>query len=244
MPEGSVGGSDFSKLSLDQLEEMLEAGREVIECHRVLAKTGDNIVGELLRDVDNFFEWNHYPEGDVYDNTSHSQYYYHAHPPDERPGEHGHFHTFLRPKGMPKGIRAARVSDYKKPKDPADALSHLVAISMDDKGFPISMFTVNRWVTADYWYKAEDVIKFIDLFEIDLAHPSWPVNRWLTGMMRLFRPQIVELLLARDRTIEDWRKKHPKRNPYKDHDIEVLSEAEVSIDDQMAQITSALEKHG
>lgn len=242
MHEGSIALQDFSELSRDQLERLFEAGQEVIECHRVLAKSGDNIVGELLRDVEAFFEWNHYPEGDVYDGASHSQYYYHAHPPEERPGEHGHFHTFLRPKGMPKGVRPAKVPNFKKPEDPDDALSHLMAISMDEKGFPVSMFTVNRWVTADVWYAAEDVIKFVDLFEIDLARPSWPVNRWLTGMMRLFRPQIVELLLARDRAIADWRKDNPRRNPYKNHEIEVLSEISVSIDDQMAAITKALEK--
>jgi len=51
-----------------------------------------------------FYEWNHYPEGDVYDPDSHAQYYYHAHPPQLRGGdEHGHFHTFLRPRGMPSG---------------------------------------------------------------------------------------------------------------------------------------------
>lgn len=242
MPEGSIALQDFSKLSRDQLEHMFEAGQEVIECHRVLAKSGDNIVSELLRDVESFFEWNHYPEGDVYDGASHSQYYYHAHPPEERPGEHGHFHTFLRPKGMPKGIRPAKVPNFKKPADPDDALSHLMAISMDDKGFPVSMFTVNRWVTADVWYTAEDVIRFVDLFEIDLARPSWPVNRWLTCMMRLFRPQIVELLLARDQTVADWRKDNPRKDPYKNHDIEVLSEIPISIDDQMAVIAKALEK--
>ncbi|HSR70967.1 MAG TPA: hypothetical protein VLL72_01180, partial [Kiloniellales bacterium] len=81
---------------------MAEAGRAVVEAHRVLARTGDNVVGELLRDHDTFYEWDHYPPGDVYDRESHAQYYYHAHPPEQRfPGEHGHFHTFLRPKGMP-----------------------------------------------------------------------------------------------------------------------------------------------
>ncbi len=75
---------DFAALSTEELESMAEGGQEVIEVHRVLAKTGDNIVGELLRGHETFFEWDQYPPGDVYDSESHGQFYYHAHPPDQR----------------------------------------------------------------------------------------------------------------------------------------------------------------
>src|SRR3546814_14192456 len=68
----------------------------------------DNLVGELLKNNGTFYEWDHYPPGDVYDHETHGQYYYHAHAADQRfDGEHGHFHTFVRPKGMPPGVRPA-----------------------------------------------------------------------------------------------------------------------------------------
>ncbi len=54
---------DFAALSTEELESMAEAGQEVIEVHRVLAKTGDNIVGELLRGHETFFEWTATPSG-------------------------------------------------------------------------------------------------------------------------------------------------------------------------------------
>ncbi len=127
--------ADFSKVSETELKEMQEAGHNVINCHRILAKTNDNIVGELLRDHEEFFEWDHYPDGDVYDFESHGQYYYHAYPKEERPGEHGHFHTFLRPDGMPSGATPAVVGGFAMPEDPDDALSHLAAITMNRKGF-------------------------------------------------------------------------------------------------------------
>ena len=95
---------DFTKLSRGQLDAMAIAGREIQDCERVLHKTGDTVVSETLRGGGIFYEWNHYPDGDVYDPESHAQYYYHAHPPQLRAGdEHGHFHTFLRPRGMPAG---------------------------------------------------------------------------------------------------------------------------------------------
>ena len=219
---------------------MRAAGEEVVNCHRVLAKTGDNLVGELLSDVETFYEWDHYPKGDVYDRESHSQYYYHAHPQDQRPGEHGHFHTFLRPKGMPKGIRPAKVADYKPPKLKNDALSHLIGISMDKHGVPIRIFSTNRWVTGEIWYRAADVIRLLDYFEMDLAQPSWPLNRWITGMMRLFRPQIVEAIHERDAVVRRWRKAHPGQSPFEDRNLEITASIDVSIDDQVRAVEEAL----
>ncbi|MBZ0324749.1 MAG: hypothetical protein K8F57_00985, partial [Alphaproteobacteria bacterium] len=69
---------DPTMLTRERLAEMAEAGAEILECYRVLAKTGDNIVGEILRGQGGFVELNHYPDGDVYDSDSGAQYYYHA----------------------------------------------------------------------------------------------------------------------------------------------------------------------
>ena len=126
---------DFATLSQDQLEGMAEAGCEVLECHRVLAKGGSNVVAEVLPRQDTFYEFDHCPAGDVHDGESHSQYYYHAH----RSGEHGHFHTFLREAGMPPGVQPVEQSEIKVMKQRDDKLSHLVAISMDKRGFPIGL---------------------------------------------------------------------------------------------------------
>ena len=98
----------FSTLSTNNLHKMNLAGEQILECYRVLAKPKANIVGEVIKGQSEFFEWDHHPKGDVYDNETHSQYYYHAHPPEPRlaiyGAEHGHFHTFVRPKGMPKAV--------------------------------------------------------------------------------------------------------------------------------------------
>ena len=233
---------DLDALPLATLETMAAAGDEVADCVRVLAKTGDNLVGELLKSEDKFFEWDHYPKGDVYDPESHSQYYYHAHPASDRTGEHGHFHTFLRPGGMPGGIEPAPLPDFVPPTDANDALSHLVALSMDKFGLPIKLFTTNRWVTGETWYGAADVVAMLDRFKIDLAQPSWPVNRWLTAMVRLFRPQIAALLHERDQALEAWRAARPKSNAYDDRGLEVTSQLAISVDDQIRAVRAALKR--
>ena len=232
---------DLAELSDARLSEMAAAGREVAEVHRVLAKTGDNVVGDILRGQGTFYEWDHYPKGDVYDHETHSQYYYHAHAADQRfEGEHGHFHTFLRPKGMPDGVVPAKVPGNTPPQDPNDALSHIIAISMDRHGLPFRLFTVNRWVTGEIWYAAEDVIAMLDHFQIDHTRPSWPANRWISGMITLFRPQIEELVRRRDACIADWQAKYPDRDVYEDRDLEVTSFADIDVETQIDDVTAAL----
>lgn len=235
------GDIALDSLPTEALEDMAEAGAEVMEVHRVLSKTGDNIVGELLKNNGTFYEWDHYPPGDVYDHETHGQYYYHAHASDQRfEGEHGHFHTFVRPKGMPAGIKPAKVPGYEAPEDPNDALSHLVAIAMTPAGLPFRLFTVNRWVTGEVWYKAEDVIRLLDVFNIDHAQPSWPVNRWVSAMVRLYKPQIADLLLARDRKVEAWQQRLPDVDVFEDRDLEVTSFLDISLDQQIQGVGRAL----
>ena len=236
------GAVDFAALPRDEMKRMAKAGGEIVEIRRVLGKTGDNVVAEILRHQGTFYEWDHYPSGDVYDHESHAQYYYHAHPVDRRfEGEHGHFHTFLRPKGMPPGIRPAPIQGAPVPENSNDALSHLIAISMDGGGEPFRLFTVNRWVTGEVWYEAEDVCRLLDGFRIGHAQPSWPTNRWITAMVVLFKPQIRALVEARDRCIEAWQSTRPDGDTYEDRNLEVTSYIDISVEHQLEAVRAMLD---
>jgi len=247
---------DFTSLSITELRAMSAAASEVRECYRVLTKTGDNVVGEVLRDQGVFREWDHYPRDDIYDALTHAQFYYHAHPANQRAwDEHGHFHTFLRTRGMPRSVKPAGVPPPLDPVAPAldkrpvsadnTALSHLVAISMNAAGLPIRLFTTNRWVTGETWYAAADVCAMLDYFAIDHTHPSWALNRWISAMFRLFKPQMLELVRARDRTIAAWRSRAgAKVSAYDDRLLEVTSMLAIDIDRQIARIEAALTRLG
>ncbi len=228
----------FNDLSGERLERMAAAGADVIECFRVLAKVSLNVVGEVLREQGTFYEWDHYPKGDVYDTETHSQYYYHAHRGEL--GEHGHFHTFLRIKGMPDGLAPVAYSGETAWPEGDDVISHIVAISMDKYGYPTDLFTTNRWVTGENWFAAADVVALIDRFAIDHAAPSWPTNRWVTAMLALFRPQIEFLLGKRDVALDAWRAKHPDRDAFEDRDFEIASHLPISVDRQIELIDAAL----
>ncbi len=227
---------NFESLGKSDLEAMREAGLQILECYRVLQRSADNIVGEVLRGNEPFIELDHYPPGDIYDPGSHSQYYYHAH----REDEHGHFHTFLREKGMAASMRPIEQSRMDYMIEREDTICHLIAISMDNAGYPRSLFTTNRWVTAENWYSAEDTITMLDKFEIDLAPPSWPVNIWLTAMMRLFKPQIIELIRKRDAAIEKWGNDHPDEDVFEDRGLDINSEMTISVETQITEVNKAL----
>jgi hypothetical protein len=240
--EETIVDPALDRLDRAALDRMAEAAREVIDIQARLNMTGDDVVGELIKNAGTFFEWNHYPDGEVYDTTSGSQYFYHAHPADLRVGEHGHFHTFLRPAGMPDGMRPATVADYVPPADASDALSHIIGISMDEFGVPICLFTTNRWVTGETWCAGSYVARLVDLFEIAHTQPSWPVNRWLSAMMRLFKPQILRLIADRDAAVQAWSQagKAPDGNVLEDRALEVTSYCRISIEGQARLIDAAM----
>ncbi|MCZ7566243.1 MAG: hypothetical protein M5U08_22620 [Burkholderiales bacterium] len=219
---------------------MAAAGREITECMHVLEKAELNLVGEVLRGHGTFYEHEHYPPQDVYDHETHAQYYYHAH--RGLAGEHGHFHTFVRAAGMPEGVAPVPYAHAEAWPRGEEALAHLVGISMDPYGRPVGLFTVNRWVTADAWYPASDVIRMLDRFAIEHAYPSWPVNRWISAMLRFFRPQIEVLLHARDASVAGWAAAHPGVDVFEDRALEVTSALAVTLEEQFRALAAVREE--
>lgn len=231
---------DLTKLPKKRLTGMLRASEEIFECYRVLGKTSANTVGEILSGQGEFVEWDHYPKGDVFDQETHSQYYYHAHRGSLN--EHGHFHVFVRHGGMPAGARPVPNEGDEEWPSGDDAICHLIAISMDEHGFPIRLFTTNRWVTGETWYPADDAIAMLDRFLIDHTWPSWATNRWISAMVRLYQPQIAELIQQRDVSVADWRQSHPGADAFEDRDLEITSSLDIAVGEHSENIQRALKR--
>lgn len=219
-------------------ERMAAAAAAVRACRRGLA---GGVIAAVLAGAD-FAEWHHFPPGEAYDPRSHAQYFYHAHAPAA--GEHGHFHTFLRAEGMPPEavpLLLPEIAVANAPPPPGaprklgerDEVSHLIAIAVTGAGEPVRLFTTNRWVTGETWYRAEDVIAMVDRFEITGDHPSALLNHWLGAMLQLFRPQIAMLLRQRDAAVMHWRQR--RRSPvFEDRRLETPSSIAINLDSQLA----------
>ena len=231
----ALEGPDPARLQAADVAEMLSAGAEVKRIMRALERVGLNLVGEVLKNQGEFIEFEHYPKDDVFDDQSHSQYYYHTHRADT--DEHGHFHTFLRVAGMPEDCSPLDypLASEEWPSGDA-AISHLIGISMDAWGRPIGLFAANRWVTGETWYPAETVIGMLPYFTIDHAWPSWPVNRWISAMLRLFRPQVHHLLLHRDAVIAAWQQAHQQADVFEDRNLELTGYLPISVDDWISEL--------
>lgn len=217
---------------IDEESEMLaDAAAEVVDCMRVLTKSGSNLVAEVLGGRE-FVQFQHYPENDVLDRDSYSQYYFHAHPPERGEwNDYGHFHLFVRGSGIPGTAKVLRPSEHS-----ADAIVHLIAISMDRYGRPVRLFTTNRWVTDESWLSAGDMRSVIDGFSVDLSWPSWPLNRWLTAMVKLYRDQIEQLLLERDQNFATWQEDNPGSNAFEDRSLEVISSVDIDLNIRLSEI--------
>jgi hypothetical protein len=223
------------------------------QCREAWAARGTDVVAELgSGGADNLVDWRHYPNGEVYDPATHIQYFFHRHPaaiPGDASGveEVGHFHLFLHGEGMPAGITPlvlpeVAVANAPLPRQSAplkrgarDELSHLIAISIDRRGEAVRLFTTNRWVTGETWYRADDVIRMLEWFRPRGEYPSPLVNRWLGALVCLFEPEIAALLRRRDTAIAERRWRWPT-DPLEDARLEVPSCCDVDLDARLAAV--------
>ncbi|RMF13276.1 MAG: hypothetical protein D6758_13510 [Gammaproteobacteria bacterium] len=230
-----VGMNQLDENARDQRLKMAAAA--IRQSRRVLEKGGTNLVAEVLKGQGTFYEMEHYPEGDVFDPDTHSQYYYHAHRGIER--EHGHFHLFLRAGAFEPAARPAAGFKETEPWPRGeDALMHLAGISVDDYGEPTTLFVTNRWVTGETWFDGETVARHLKYFEVDHASPNWAVNIYLTALVRLYEADIVQLLITRDQIIEKARAEHASEDVLELRTLDILAQQSIDLNQTLAEIES------
>lgn len=231
-PVAHLSRGGFTHLTRADLAAMAAAGDEVARLEAAIRTAGTN-PAFLLTGGKNAVAFRHYPEGDVYDFTSHSQLYYHTH----RSGEHGHVHLFLRPKGMPPGIAPAVASA-----DDTNAPCHLVAVGLGADGWLEDLFTTNRWVTGEAWYQAAAIKRMLPYFSVTTGGPAGLPARWLTALVELFAPLVGELADRRDAAVASWNLAHPTTDPLQDAAMEITSHATVTVAEWRAALANVLGK--
>ena len=233
------------------------AAAAIRRCRAELVARGGSIVREATGGAAIIADWQHYPQDDAYDPSTHLQYFFHRHaasagPRPPWPRECGHFHLFLRGEGVPAGISPLVFADSavaaEAPPAPQSAplsrgrraeVCHLVAVAVDGAGEPIGLFTTNRWVTGETWYRAADVIRLVEQMRFDLMRPAMLLDRWIAALVRLFATDIAGLIERRDRAILDWRWRRPRRNALEDPQLEITSHAAIDLDARLAAAEAA-----
>jgi hypothetical protein len=146
----------------------------------------------------------------------------------------------VRPKQLFPEIAPLAVPDNAG--DEAGWVAHLVGISTDPSGRVIRLFTTNRWVTGEVWYDADSAIRMLDRFAMTKGAPSPELNRWVSAVVRMFRPQIEDLLRARDARLAQFRAAHPDSDALEDRSLQVTSELPVDFLAQILAIETALDR--
>lgn len=190
----------------------LQAARDSVAAFADVTQASGSLLQSWIagRDV---VEFDHYPPDDVVDRRRGSQFYYHAHRDGDL--EHGHLHLFCHATagGKRRYLRPGRGWGRTAP-------SHLLAISLDTRGLPVALFTVNRWVTDGHWFDVPTTMAFIDRFVLGDVDGHELSCRWLTTFVHMYRPVIAVLLHQRDRCLA---RRTDKVAALADHHLEVLS---------------------
>lgn len=219
----------LAQVDTKTLESMRTSGLEVIKWKKVMDKIGSNVISEIVPPSDPFIVREHYPYDEVFDSDTQSLYFYHSH----RPKEHGHFHLFC--------CNEEKISHYepfivgKKPHS-----VHLLAISVHPDGTPLGFFSTNHWVTPlESWYDYKAVQDLFQDFEITHAYPSWPTNQWINHLLKLFKPQIQDMLYERDQKLSTL---GPLNQALRNKKVDILAQVPISIEIQMQAIDEILQE--
>lgn len=183
---------------------------ELIALMQALADEGRTVLGELMGGRAQLTAFAHLPADDAHDAARGFRWYYHSHAGEGRtPGEHGHFHLF---RDQTEGER----------------VTHLVAISVDARGWPLALFAPNAWVSDEAWAPAAPVLRWIQAFEVREPPALHRVHAWLALVLRAFAPQLTHLLRARDARILALRRS-ARSAVLEDRRIAVLSRCSIDL---------------
>lgn len=204
------------------------AGRRLLETYAGLAERGEHLLHPVLGGHPPS-QWAHYPDDDAIDRKSGYQWFYHSHSPEDRPdaGEHGHFHLFARRPLWSRRLNSASEREFAALTHAPEIqvkTRHLIGIGLDAKGLPVSLFTVNSWVTGDLMLGAANTERLLMGMSLDTGHAA--IDAMLECVVALCQDEIRALLAARDRTLA----KAKSQALLEDRSLEVLSEVAIDLD--------------
>lgn len=200
-----------------QLHVAFDTARASVAAFARATEDSGSLIQSWVRGQD-VVAMDHYPPDDLVDLASGSQFYYHCHRSDG--AEHGHLHLFWHATRDGRRRRAPTGARRWVRTEP----THLFSISLDARGLPRALFTVNRWVTDGHWFDAATLLGLVNRFAMRPIEGHEHSCEWITSFVRMYRPVVEELLLQRDRRLAH------RRNPASalaDRRLELLSHVEI-----------------
>ena len=210
-----------------------KAASELLDVYTRLAQQGEHLLGGLLAGTQPT-AWERLPADDAIDASGRYRWFYHSHAPEDRPAgsEHGHIHLFAQRalwEPLPETASARAFNELcGKPCSDADT-RHLVAIGIDAKGLPISLFVVNAWVTGDLMLDAQATSQLLSNVALDTGYAE--MDRMIEAITRLCAQDVDVLLRQRDETLA----RHPSATVLQDERLEILAEVALDLDEKISR---------
>lgn len=200
----------MGRRSPEKLKTSADALLELIDLMQDLAAEGRSVLSVLMDPALPPKAWAHCPEDDACDRRTGYRWYYHCHAGAGRiDGEHGHFHVFAD--GGEDGV-----------------VTHLVAVSVDARGWPLALVALNRWVTDEHWQPSASVLRLVERFAMHAPASLSRIHRWLRDLLHAFLPQIQLLLDQRDARLNSLRQTS-RSDVFEDRRISVLSQCRIDL---------------
>ncbi|MGB5260570.1 MAG: hypothetical protein WBO34_08630 [Gammaproteobacteria bacterium] len=187
----------------------------LFDCIQNMGAQRSNPVLELLRDVPEFILGKKYPQPALAFGEDGWRTYYHSHSmAGADVSEHGHFHLFTRNE---------------------HGWAHLAALAMDLEGQPSRWIMTNRWVTGSDWSDRNSLLPAINAL-IPSGEPD-VLRQWLVSLLKLYQPELGDLLDARDARIAGLREGRSKDEVLDDRTLYELACMPIDL---TAKLTSRL----
>jgi hypothetical protein len=206
-------------------ECQIDAAQCVLDIQLSYAQASSNLALAAMAGARQCEALRHYPARDVFDSINATSFFYHAHGCNKFPvSEHGHFHLFFYEKKPNED--SSRKNNF----------SHFVGLSLDEKGLPLRWFTTNRWVTGEQWRPAKDLIELLSTFTVKTSGRLAPVANWINAMVKLFQPQIAQLLYRRDAAMARYIASSGREFSFENRRIDVVTECSASLPARIKQL--------
>lgn len=218
--------------SLQPDPSLAAAGLRLLDTYAGLAARGAHLLGRLLAGQAPQ-QWAHYPEDDAIDKSSGYQWFYHSHSPEDRPDavEHGHIHLFARRPLWGRRLQSRSERAFAELCGNPSAKSttrHLLSIGFNPKGLPVSLFTVNSWVTGDLMLGADLSLELLMSMKLGTGYPE--IDAVIESVTRLCESELRELMWQRD----DALRSHSAADKLQDEALELLSEVRIDLDAKLS----------
>lgn len=139
-------------------------------------------------------------------------FYHHHDYPNKTDNEHGHFHLFIRLKGLTEW-------------------HHLLLISMDKQGQAFQLATVNQWVTDSRWIEQTDLGHLFQ--QLEVQDPESLLHSWFIAILSVFHEEIISLITKRDQQLSDINETFAPGDNLKNRDIYTLSSQTINLEQKL-----------